>query len=109
MKKMAVTVVTEDNFKQEVLESNKHVLVDFWAEWCGPCKLLTPVIEKLSEKMDEKFKFCKLNVDEHAAIAQQFEITGIPCCIVFNNGSEVSRIIGYKTEENFEELLNEIK
>lgn len=104
---MAITTVTDQNFKEEVLTNQTTpVLVDFWAEWCGPCKMLAPVIDAMATKYDAKLKVCKLNTDDSPTTATDFQITGIPCCIVFKDGKEVDRIIGYKSESAFAEALD---
>lgn len=103
---MAVTHVTDSNFDQDVLqEKDKYVLVDFWAEWCGPCKMLGPVVETMSKKFESTMKVCKLDTDENPGVSQQFQITGIPCCIVFKNGQEVGRLVGFRPEGAFETEL----
>jgi len=90
--------VTRDTFEKEVLQNNAPVLVDFWAPWCGPCRIIGPVLEKLSSEFANKLKFAKLNVDDNQEIAAQFDVRGIPCMIIFNNGSELNRVIGAYSE-----------
>ncbi len=92
-----VLVLTETTFQTEVLQSSIPVIVDFWAEWCGPCKMLAPVLEELSQEFQgkNKLKFAKISTEDYPDIAGQYEITGIPCLIVFNKGKEVDRIIGF--------------
>lgn len=103
---MAVLKVTDDNFKSEVLgEPTRHVLVDFWAEWCGPCRMMAPVIDAIDAKYGDKVKVSKLNTDEDQVTASNYQITGIPCCILFKDGKEVARIVGYKSESGFVEEL----
>lgn len=103
---MSVVNVTDENFDSEVLkEDQKAVLVDFWAEWCGPCKMLAPVVEGISQKFEASLKVCKLDTDPSPNTAASHEITGIPCCILFKNGKEAARIVGYRSESAFEEEL----
>lgn len=93
-----VTVVTQDNFKTEVLESEKPVLVDFWAVWCGPCKMLSPVVDQIAGENDD-IKVCKIDVDEEGALAQQFGIMSIPSLLVFKNGEVVDRSVGVQPKD----------
>ena len=105
---MAITHVTDESFQQDVIDiKDKFVLVDFWAEWCGPCRMLAPVLESIEKKFESNLNVVKLNTDENADTAQQFQITGIPCCILFKDGKEVTRIIGYKSESAFEKELTQ--
>lgn len=97
--------VTAQNFDEEVLNYKGKVLVDFWAEWCGPCMMLGPVIEEVSEEVDD-VKFCKVNCDEARDVALQFGIMTIPNLIVFENGEQVNQSIGYIEKED---VLNLIK
>ena len=100
--------VNGNNFQQEVLESSIPVLVDFWASWCMPCRMLSPIIEKLAEENQGKLKVCKLNTDENQNIAAQYGIQGIPTLIVFKEGQEVSRTVGVMPKEKLQEKLNPI-
>ena len=86
--------VNTGNFESEVINSDAPVLVDFWAPWCGPCRIVGPVLEKLSSEYKSKLKFAKLNVDDSQEIAAKFDVRGIPCMVVFSKGQEVDRIIG---------------
>lgn len=97
-------ILTEENFEQEVVKSNKPVLVDFWATWCGPCQMLSPVIKKIAEEHSE-IKVCKCNVDEQPFLAQKFGILGIPFVAVFKNGVMEKSSVGYRPEEDILNLL----
>lgn len=96
--------VTAENFDEEVLNYKGKVLVDFWAEWCGPCMMLGPIIEEVSEEVDD-VKFCKVNCDDARDIALQFGIMTIPNLIVFENGEQVNQSIGYIEKEDVLELI----
>ncbi len=100
--------VTSSAFKGEVLESDIPVVVDFWAPWCGPCRMVTPVLEDVSQKMNGKIKFVKLNTDENQKIAMDYQIMAIPSLLIFKNGQEVDRIVGFVPQEQLEADLNKI-
>jgi thioredoxin 1 len=101
-----VSEVTDQNFEQEVLQSDQPVLVDFWAEWCQPCKILAPAVEAVAQKYAGKAKVVKLNVDHNNQVAQRYGIKGIPTLILFKNGSEVERVVGTTSKENIARLLD---
>lgn len=88
--------ITDSNFDSEI-SSDKPVLVDFWAEWCGPCKMIAPVLEQLAQELDGKLKICKMNVDENSQVPGKFGVMSIPTLVVFKDGEEKDRIIGYQT------------
>ena len=95
---MAVTTITSENFDQVVGQSDVPVLVDFWASWCGPCKMLSPIVDAVSETADG-FKVGKVNVDEEGELAQKFGISSIPCLILFKDGKEANRSVGMIPKE----------
>lgn len=97
--------LNSENFESEVLNANETVLVDFYADWCGPCKMMAPVIEELAEELQGKAKVGKINVDESTDIATQYDVMSIPTIIIFKNGKEVKRFIGVRDKQ---ELLNEV-
>ena len=86
--------VNKDTFEKEVLQGKIPVLVDFWAPWCGPCRIVGPVLDKISDEYRNKLKFTKLNVDDNQEISGKFDVRGIPCMIVFSKGKELDRVIG---------------
>ena len=88
------TILNDQNFEQEVLKSDKPVFVDFWTSWCPPCKMMEPIIEKLSEEYDGKIKVCKLNVDEARQISMTYGIEAIPTMMIFKQGEVVGNIVG---------------
>lgn len=100
-------VITDSSFKPEVLDSKVPVLVDFWAEWCGPCKMLAPVLERIADANQGKVVVGKLNVDENQQIPQEFGIQGIPTLILFKEGKAVQQIVGFQSQENIQRLIDE--
>jgi len=100
-----ITEVSEASFQTEVLSSEKPVLVDFWAPWCGPCRMIAPVIEKLADKLSGQVKFAKLNTDENQQFSAKFNIMAIPTLLVFKKGAEVERIVGFSGPDHLERLL----
>ena len=97
-----VKELNEKSFKSEVLDSKEKVLVDFWASWCGPCKMMGPIVEELSEN----YNVCKVNVDNEEELARKYNISSIPCLILFENGEEKTRSIGLKPKEELEKLFD---
>jgi thioredoxin 1 len=92
----AITILSNTTFDEIIGESEQPVLVDFWAEWCGPCKMIAPILEEIASEQGEKIQIAKLNVDEAADIARRFEVMSIPTLIVFDNGVPAKRIVGAK-------------
>ena len=101
---MSAINLTETNFKQEVLDFNGTVLVDFWAPWCMPCRMLGPIIEQVAEEMTQ-IKVAKVNVDEAQALAMQYQVMNIPTLLVFKNGALVKRSVGVISKEDIVELV----
>lgn len=97
--------VMDNNFEQEVLASDKPVLIDFWAEWCAPCRMLTPTVEAIAEKYKDNAKVYKLNVDDNPLTAQRYGIKGIPTLIVFKDGKEQERIVGATSANTISKML----
>ncbi len=97
--------VTSENFKQEVLQSDKPVLVDFWTSWCGPCRMLSPVLEDLGEENPES-KICKVNTDDERELAISFGIDSIPCVISFKDGKQIDKSVGFVSKDKLLALLD---
>ncbi len=102
---MEVLTVTKQNFQQDVLESQEPVLVDFWASWCGPCRMLSPIIEEVAREADG-FRVGKINVDEEPELAGQYEVSSIPTLIVFRDGKVVRRSVGVLAKDSVRSLLD---
>lgn len=100
-----VEKIYSEDFTSKVIKSPNTVLVDFFADWCGPCKMLAPVLDELSTSNPE-IDFYKINVDENQDIANAFEISSIPCLIIFKDGEEVDRAVGFKSKQQLQEILN---
>ncbi len=100
--------LSDDSFQKEVLESDKPVMVDFWASWCGPCLALAPIIDEIAENYGDKIKVCKLNVDENQKTAMQYGIKGIPTIIFFKNGQVVEQSVGLVPKDYLEDLIKKV-
>jgi len=100
-----IVTLTDANFKPEVLESLTPVLVDFWAEWCGPCKMLAPLLDDIASEYDGKVKVGKLNVDEHQGVAAEYGIRAIPTLLIFKHGQVVEHVVGLKSKRDLKANL----
>ncbi len=105
---MAALEITDSNFNEEVLNADLPVLVDFWAEWCGPCKMVSPIVEELSEEYTGKIKVTKLDVDSNPKTAASFGIRGIPTLLMFKDGAAVDQIVGAVPKTTLKERLDQI-
>lgn len=102
---MSVISLNENNFEEEVLKSEKPVLIDFWASWCGPCKMMSPVIDKIAEEMGDTVKVCKINIDEEQNLAVKYNVMSIPTFVVLKNGKEVSRSVGVQDKSEIIDMI----
>jgi len=102
---MALTKITDSSFDTDVLKSSLPVLVDFYADWCGPCKMAEPILEELSESYKDKISLVKINVDENQQTAGKFGVMSIPTTILFKGGSEIGRQVGFGGKQSFEDLI----
>ena len=103
---MAITVLTKDNFEAEALKSEKPVLIDFWAPWCGPCRMLSPVVDEVAEETDA-VKVCKINVDEQFELAVRYQVSSIPTLMFFMGGKVVRRVVGLRSKAEIEQIIEE--
>lgn len=101
---MAVISVTADHFEQEVLQTKGIVMVDFWAAWCGPCKMLSPIVDQIAEEHPE-IKVCKVNIDEEPSLAIDYKVMSIPTLLVFKNGEKINMSIGVQSKSDIEAML----
>ncbi|MBO4265654.1 MAG: thioredoxin [Lachnospiraceae bacterium] len=104
---MAELVITNDNFEQEVLKADKPVVVDFWAPWCGPCRMMGPILEEFAKEFEGKYIVGKVNVDDEEELAGRFNIMSIPTIKVFRNGQETASALGVQSKEKLVELIGD--
>ena len=102
---MAEIIITNNNFEEEVVKSDVPVLVDFWATWCGPCRMLAPIIEEIAKENEGKLKVGKVDVDQQAELAMKFGIVSIPTLILFKDGQPVAQSLGYKPKAQVEAMF----
>ncbi len=101
---MAVVEITQKNYETEVAQADKPVLIDFWASWCGPCQMLSPVVDEVAEERSD-IKVCKVNVDEQQELAMQFRVMSIPTLVVIKEGQETNRSVGFISTEEIAALI----
>ena len=102
---MEVMTITSENFEKEVLQSAEPVLIDFWASWCGPCRMLSPIVDQVAEEAEGGFKVGKVNVDDEGELAEKYGIMNIPCLIVFKDGQVANKSVGMIPKPKVEELV----
>jgi thioredoxin 1 len=103
-----ISALTQDNFEKEVLQSAKPVLVDFWAEWCGPCKMIAPLLDELADEYDGKVKIGKVNIDEQQELATKYGIRAIPTLLLINKGQVTEQMVGAKSKRDLKASLDRI-
>jgi len=103
-----IATLTQENFSQNVLQSQTPVLVDFWAEWCGPCKMIAPLLDELADEYDGKIKIGKINVDEQQSLAAQYGIRAIPTLLLFNKGQIAEQMVGAKSKRDLKASFDRV-
>lgn len=102
---MSVITLTSENFNQEVMDARVPVLIDFWATWCGPCKMMGPVVDQIAEEMGTSARVCKINIDEQRDLAIKYDVMSIPTFILIKDGKEVNRLVGAMPKEELSKLF----
>lgn len=105
---MSEIALNEKNFESEVLDSKLPVLIDFWAPWCGPCKMIAPVVEQIAREYEGKMKVGKINTDENMELSTKYQVTSIPTLLIIKEGKVVNRIVGYKSKNELVNLVNDL-
>ena len=103
-----IVTLTDTNFKEEVLDSMMPVLVDFWAEWCGPCKMVAPILDDLATEYDGKVKIGKVNIDDFQGLASEYGVRAIPTLLIFKDGQVADQIVGLRTKRDFKSKLDKV-
>lgn len=104
---MSVLKITSENYEEEVLNAKGRVLIDFYADWCGPCKMMAPVVEELAEEFAGKIKVGKVNVDNNQNLAMEYGIMSIPTLVILENGKQIKTLVGFRSKEELKKLLGE--
>ena len=105
---MSIVNLTKDSYHNEVMETEKVVVIDFWATWCGPCKMMAPVVEEVAKDYPD-VKVCKVNVDEEPELSNAFKIVSIPTIVVIKNGEIIDSVVGYRPKEDIEKIIKLVK
>ena len=105
---MTTINVSDTTFESEVISSQQPVLVDFWAEWCGPCKMVAPIVEELSDEYKDQVKFTKIDVDENSEMAQKYGVRGIPTLLIFSGGSPVDQLVGAQPKKAIKDRIDTV-
>ena len=103
-----IVTLTQENFAQQVLQSTTPVLVDFWAEWCGPCKMIAPILDELADEYSGKVKIGKVNIDEHQGLAAEYGVRAIPTLLVFNQGQVAEQVVGARGKRDLKASIDRV-